>query len=670
MRKPFYQSIFVNFLAASAGFAVLAGVFGGINDAREIVRNVDIAIWFTAGFILFGIMAYLFVKYCKPQWGRGPGPLPRVFRLGKSFYWGMGGMMLLTWVAVLLNMARPPDPPPPAAVVQTVPANTTATAFTRPLFDRNDKRFKILILPWVKQCMYEGKEYTIGQLLRERFDILNRQEALNLSVAYMGDSVKLDYVTPEMADSLMKYHNADHVFYGAYSFKECEGTSTDKISFHYRTNYESWAITTIVGETDNEMVDFHGQRDLREGSGYEPVDYVLHWGAALGEMKAKRHTKAIAQMQLIPGLEGKASMLFQLGTCYYSIKDYTNSRINNEKAFKLDSSFTEAAIHIGVALAGEHEYTAAVKQLEAVVKKDPMNSEALGNLGRLYKAMGDTAAANICFDKQLYDIKLDSEHNLAYAARIYHDKCDYRKAVFYYDKSLRMHVNHPERWVGLALSYNQLKDTVGAVYCFERALSMDSANQTAWYQLGMIAFHKKERHKAQQYLDKAVQLNPFNDQGWAMLGLNSFNLSQTEKAKSCLEKAYQIEPKAYTTLYWSFSVYNSLKDYTKAKHYLEVLVKMYPSQSTFWNDLGVVNGHLDNYQEAITCFKKTLQGLPDNGGVYYSLASISSCQRNKKNALNYLSRAIVLDSSVRKFVNSDKSFDWMRDSKEFVAVLR
>lgn len=668
MPKSFYQNVSIKFLAAIAGVMTLGGLFGAINDARELVSNFTIAIWATTVFLLCGIIAYLFLKYCKPEWGSGPGPLPRVIRFGESIYWGLGGMLTLIWTGALLNAASVVDRPATATTSQNVTADTAVT-FTRPLFDRNDKRFRILILPWVQQCMYQQKQYTIGQLLKERFDVLNRQESLNLSVAYMGDSEELKYITPQMADSLMKYHNADHVFYGAYSFRECEGTSTDKISFNYRTNYKSWALTTIHGETDNQMVDFHGQRDLREGSGYEPVDYMLRWGTSLGEMKAKHFTSAIKQLHMIPGLENRAEMLFQLGNCYYSIKDFKNARISNEKAFKADSSLTEAAIHIGVALAGEHQYDAAVKRLETVLKKEPMNDEALRNLGNLYKALGDTAAANNCFDKQLFAIKLNTEHDMAAAGMIYHDKGEYSKAVFYYDKSLRLHANHPERWAWLGLSYNELKDTVSAVYCFERALSMDSSSQTAWYQLGMIAFYKKELQKAQQYLDRAVQLDPFDDKGLAMLGLNSFRLGMSEKAKSYLQKAYDIEPLAYTTLYWSFAVYNDLKEYAKAKQYMEVLVKRYPSQTKFWNELGLVNGRLDKYEEAITCFRKILQLSPDSGTVYYSLASISSCQRKKKNALNYLSRAILLDTAMKKLVDTDKSFDWMRHSEEFLAVL-
>ncbi|QHS58419.1 hypothetical protein [Chitinophaga agri] len=151
MPKSFYQNISIKFLAAVAGVMTLGGLFGAINDARELVSNFTIAIWATTVFLLCGIIAYLFLKYCKPEWGSGPGPLPRVIRFGESIYWGLGGMLTLIWTGALLNAASVVDRPTTATTSQNVTADTAVT-FTRPLFDRNDKRFRILILPWVQQC--------------------------------------------------------------------------------------------------------------------------------------------------------------------------------------------------------------------------------------------------------------------------------------------------------------------------------------------------------------------------------------------------------------------------------------------------------------------------------------------------------------------------------------
>ena len=669
MKKPFHQRTYETIRDLGIGAGILAIILGAVNDAADIFHNLAITTCATVIFILLAVLLYFSVKYRKPNWKSLSGPLVPIVKLGKRIYLGIAGMLILVWIGLIWNIYKTTAPQQPALSVQTefpVKANYS----TPPIFAAVDKRFRILIFSWDQQGSYNNKTYSIGPLLKEQFDELCKREHVDLVVEYLDDSLKIGKMTPEKADSLMKYHHADLILYGSYSLKECEGGGADKICFNYQTYYSSWASTTIHDKIDYEMVDFHGQHDLRRGSGHEEVNYILYWGAALADIKGKHFAKAIEKLHKIPGFESREEVLFQLGSCYYHMNDYTNARISNEKALKLNPMFTEATVHVGVTLACEHKYEAAKKCFETVLKNEPENLEALRNLGRLQKAMGDTLAAISCFDKILQSTTPVSESDWALAGMTYQDVGNHARAARCYEKSLQIHASHPDRWTNLAIVYKDLKDTSRAEGTLRHALAIDSTYSPAWYQLGMLSYYKKEKNRAQLYLEKAVRFNAANNEAWAMLGLNSYFLAQPEKAKRYLERAYAINPNAYSTLYWSFFVYKDLKEYPKAKHFLNALLKLRPDEAQLWNELGVINGHLDNYEEAITCFKRTLQGLPDNGVVYYNLASISSCQHNKKVALNYLSRAIALEPSVKQIVKKDKSFDWLRSTQEFLAILR
>lgn len=667
-KKPFHQKLYELIAALFIGIGSFGTILGSINDAAEIFNNLRVAIWTTVFFIVSVVSIYLWIRYLKPKRENEVGGPTKVVRINKKVYLGVAGAVLLIWIGKLWTTNKTASSPQTATYVKNVPA--VDSSFTRPIFNANDKRFKILIFPWKQQGSYQNKMYYIGPLLKELFEALSKQEKVNLVVEYMGDSVELGDLAREEVDSIMKYHNADHVLYGSYAFKETEGSSTDKICFNYQTYYSDWSPTPIHSRTDNEMVDFHGQSDLRRGSGYEEVNYILYWSMALAEVKGKRFAQAIERLHKIPEYEKKEQILFQLGNCYYFMQDYANARISNEKVLKLKPEFTEAAIHVAVALANEHKYEAAKKRLEAVLKDDEGNTEALRNLGLLYKVTGDTAAAIICFEKILQGTAPVTERDWAVAGIIYEDKGDYVKAASCYKKSLDIHAKHPDRWSRLATVYCHLKDTSKAEDALLLALALDSTYAPAWYRMGMLSIHKKTPHKAQLYLGKAVQFNPSNGEAWAALGLNSYFSGQTERAKSYLNRAYMLNPNAHSTLYWSFFVYNHLKDYSKAKHFLENLLTINPDEVKLWNELGVVNSHLDNYSEAILCFKRTLQGLPDNGAVYYSIASISSSRHYKQDALNYLSRAITLEPTMKQVVQRDKNFDWLRNKKEFLAILQ
>ena len=67
----------------------------------------------------------------------------------------------------------------------TYTSNSTSIKKSSPIFDSTDNRFKILILPFNKDCIYEGGKYDIGLVIKNRLDSLKRSDSLSINVHYL-----------------------------------------------------------------------------------------------------------------------------------------------------------------------------------------------------------------------------------------------------------------------------------------------------------------------------------------------------------------------------------------------------------------------------------------------------------------------------------------------------
>ena len=105
------------------------------------------------------------------------------------------------------------------------------------VFDNQDERFKIMILPFDDECEYEGTMNNIGKVIELRLEELNFQDTLNLNVRYIPDFI----IKKEKKDSswnayykrIAEINNADQLIYGATREDNCSGTGLDEICINY-----------------------------------------------------------------------------------------------------------------------------------------------------------------------------------------------------------------------------------------------------------------------------------------------------------------------------------------------------------------------------------------------------------------------------------------------------
>ena len=118
----------------------------------------------------------------------------------------------------------------------------------RPLFEKNDKRLKVLIIP-VIEISQEGN-LDIAYVIKKRLDSLNRVDKLNIVTHYYAERKVTQQFNEDSANFLLEHENADLIIYGDYSNQSEIG---HEFSISYQT---SKSLNTIEEEFKNKFGEY------------------------------------------------------------------------------------------------------------------------------------------------------------------------------------------------------------------------------------------------------------------------------------------------------------------------------------------------------------------------------------------------------------------------------
>jgi tetratricopeptide (TPR) repeat protein len=661
MKKPIYQQGAIRILWIVSGAQALLGLTQLFGDPYNWLSIRAVCIFTLVSFVAY-ILLTIFFRYRRIPWVTDDNRLIHVVRLGRKNTWLFIGGLLMLWAGAIVNERRKTAP----VIVEQV----KQIPVIHPIFDTADTRFKILILSWEQECEYQGKKYNIGLTLKNRIDELAAEYKIPIHTYYLKDLPDLNNLTHKRADSLMKFNGADHILYGSYSLKECEGDNKDKVCFNYQTNISNWRMAEVNSYTQYKMTAFDGLDDIRKGNGHEGIDYIVYWAISIAEIKRQKFTEAISILKKIKGYEKNESILFQIGVCYYNLNDYANSQYYNQEVLRINPANTEAAVHLGVCLSKQDRMEEAKLCMENVLYYCPSNISALRNLGNIYIAKKDSMTGKVYLAKILQLTPPDNTLHLTIHAAVLNDMGMFQDAKRCINKVLETDSVNTDNWGILAAINKHLKDTAGLFNCYNKIVKLDPYDAATYFDLAQLYEGKKEYNKAEAHYLKAIQINPHYDEAWSSLGFCYHFAGENTKAQECVEKAVVLNPNNFSALCRAYYLFKNLDNVDKQITYLEIVLKRYTTDATLWNNLGILYNRKDKFIKALPCFKRTLDMLPANAGTYYNLSATYSCMRNKKVALQYLAKAMDCDATrIKDFVTKDRSFFWLYGRKELCDII-
>lgn len=145
-------------------------------------------------------------------------------------------------------------------------------------------------------------------------------------------------------------------------------------------------------------------------------------------------------------------------------------------------------------------------------------------------------------------------------------------------------------------------------------------------------------------------------------------LGMAHAALTTLERMQQPGTFKGQQLYLRGEALRSLERYVEAIAPLEQASDILPSNTHVWLALGWCYKRTGRLDLAILALERAEEVDPKQALIQYNLACYCSLAGSKQRALQYLSRAIRMDSHFRDLTGSETDFDPIRSDPEFRAL--
>jgi tetratricopeptide (TPR) repeat protein len=556
-------------------------------------------------------------------------------RLDKLFNWFKNNYVFSIIILLLVGVSYIPKVNDGVQVFLSFFKHADKANIRKPIFDQTDDRFKILVLPFNKQCDYQGTRYDIGDVICKRIEKFNKTDSLNLLTNYLNDSTLIKGFSSKNVDSILKYNNADLIIYGTYSLKQCEGDNADKICYNYITNKNKWDLGKKQSKDGEPMLSISGMAAIRSGYGQEDLDYIIYYISGIISQSNEKFSNAIKIYRKIKDYKSKNEVLFQIGTDYIGLENYELAIENFDLALKINPKDAGIWNNLGYAYQSLKNYPKAKYCFEHAVKIEPTNENYLNNLGVSYG---------------------------------YNKDCE--KALESFNKIQIIMRNDPQILFNIAMIYGRMKSYSNEKDCYEKILNINPKNIAALGNLGICFNNLKNYTAATKCLEKAIDINPNYINAWISSGDVYLDLKDTQKAIQCYESALNIDQNNIESLLNLSLIYHGFKSNNKAISLLEKAIKINPKDARIYVSYGIFYLEENEYSKAINFLNQALRFFPNYPPALYNISIVYCKKHNKRESLSYLKKAINYDPALGSEASDDKDFESFSRDKEFIQLVK
>ena len=132
---------------------------------------------------------------------------------------------------------------------------------------------------------------------------------------------------------------------------------------------------------------------------------------------------------------------------------------------------------------------------------------------------------------------------------------------------------------------------------------------------------------AQELYNQVLKINPNHSAALNNLGVIYESLKDYQKAKDCYEKAIEINPNYINALNNLGVIFQELGEYQKAKDCYEKAIEINPNDINALNNLGLTFKELGEYQKAKDCYEKVIEINPNDINALNKLSTLLGSYR-------------------------------------------
>jgi len=272
----------------------------------------------------------------------------------------------------------------------------------------------------------------------------------------------------------------------------------------------------------------------------------------------------------------------------------------------------------------------AKKSYESILTIDEKNSEALGNLGVIYRALGDNQKA---YDYYIKAININPKNSMTYnnLGNLLKDTKNYKAALKVYADGIKVEPKNHHGYNNMGMVFEKLNDNENAILAYKDAVRVNPKFDKAVNNIGVILYKQKKYQQAIDIFKIALNINPKYTELYSNMGACFNKIKKYDEAIEHLEKAIESNPKnagAYTNL---GNVYNKLHDYKKASKLHEKSIELDPTGYNAYSNVGTSYKNLGFTTKAISSYTKAIELKPDFENAHFDLATMYLSKGDFKN---------------------------------------
>ena len=278
------------------------------------------------------------------------------------------------------------------------------------------------------------------------------------------------------------------------------------------------------------------------------------------------------------------------------------------------------------------DFSNAKLKYEEILKNDPKNSEAYGNLGVIYKSKGDVSTAIKCY---IQAIKLDPKNKFVYnnIGNAFKEIKNYKMAIRAYSDSIKLNPNDFNAFNNLGIVYESIGDNNKAIAAYKQAVRINPKHAKSVNNIGVVLYKQKKYEQAAEIFEIALKTDPNYNEVYSNKGAAYNKAKNYDKAIESLDMAIEKMPNhsgAYTNL---GNVYNKTFDYKKAAKLHEKSIELDPKGENAYSNVGTSYKYLGFSKKAIEAYKKAIELNPNFVNAHFDLATIYLANQDFKNGL-------------------------------------
>jgi ATP-dependent Clp protease ATP-binding subunit ClpC len=174
----------------------------------------------------------------------------------------------------------------------------------------------------------------------------------------------------------------------------------------------------------------------------------------------------------------RATEEVERGRALYKERDYAGAVAAFESALRLDPTFPDAALRLGMAHEDDRQYRKAIEAYERCLRIDPTHHQAATNIGEALRKSERYEEAIRAFDRAL-GMRTDYLYALAGRAECMRMLKDYQGSLWWFDRALTAGPRHAFAVQGKAAALNALQRWSEALPLWDRALEIEPASTFA-----------------------------------------------------------------------------------------------------------------------------------------------------------------------------------------------